>query len=108
MQNNILLLPLPFFNQPRGLQKKTYNPVLGQEERLSLLEKPKVSRAPDPLGTAGSRNPRPPGTTLGHKNLSFRVSTSKTPATAVEYKRNSSCISSVRVFVYISKILPHF
>lgn len=39
VQDNILLLPLPFFNQSCGLQNKTDEPALGKEERLSWHEK---------------------------------------------------------------------
>lgn len=35
VQDHILLLPLPFLNQPRGLQMKTNSVALGQEERFS-------------------------------------------------------------------------
>lgn len=104
MQNNILLLPLPFLNQSRGLQKDKDNAVLGQEEGLSLLEKPKVhSQALDPLGVAGSRIPRAPGL----KNPSFRVCMSKIPTVIVEQQRNTFCILSVHILVYI-KVLPHY
>lgn len=34
VQDHILLLPFPLLNQPRGLQEKTNNMVLGQEERF--------------------------------------------------------------------------
>lgn len=71
VQNNIIFLPLPFFNQPCGLWKKTCNPTSGQEESFTQHDVPHPPSIP--LHSWCQKS--------GHRNPFLRVSRSRSSTT---------------------------